>query len=125
VRIVLDAHLSSRAIASTLRALNHDVVAADEDPVISSLSDPDLLRLAAYEDRILVTCNIQDFPDILRDWAEEGRDHAGCIMLVGIDHSRFGLILQLLENAFRRLPSHDSWRNCPMFLSTGEGRSGA
>lgn len=39
--------------------------------------DEDLLALAAREDRILVTFDVNDFPGIVHGWGEAQRQHAG------------------------------------------------
>jgi hypothetical protein len=72
VRVFLDAHVSGRRVASALRELAHDVRAASEERELDGMTDDDLLALAASEDRIMVTFNVADFPDIVRRWA--GRD---------------------------------------------------
>lgn len=97
--------------------MGHDVVAAADDRALGNLNDPDLLAAAARQDRILVTCNIRDFPGILREWSMEGRQHAGCLMLVGIDHGEFGVILRALDRILRLHPDQAAWRNCPRFVS--------
>jgi hypothetical protein len=105
-----------------LRKTGHDVLAVDEHRELEGVPDPALMELAAEQRRILVTFNVQDFPDILREWAGEGRDHGGCILMVGLDHSEFGLIATCLDTAFQRIPDPESWRNLPMFLSRSDGQ---
>ncbi|HEX6512594.1 MAG TPA: DUF5615 family PIN-like protein [Chloroflexota bacterium] len=120
LRLLLDAHVSGRVIAPALRAEGHDVVAINEEPLLDSIEDRQVLGTAAKQQRILVTFDKEDFPDILREWAEAGLQHAGCVILVGIDPSEFGLIVGLLRQAFSRFPEADAWVNLPLIL----GRSG-
>jgi hypothetical protein len=111
VRLFLDAHLSSRVIGRNLREQGHDTLALDEHRDLDGLDDLDVLALAAQERRILVTHNVKDFPDILRDWAEEGRTHTGCVILVGIRLDQFGLLVRCIEAAFERVPNQQDWLN--------------
>ncbi len=121
MRLFLDAHVPGRAIGKRLRERGDDVFAVDEHGELEGLDDVALLQLAAEEGRIMVTFNVKDFPEILREWAEEGREHAGCILLVGVDHSQFGPILRLLEAALAQFPDQEDWRNRPLFVAAASG----
>jgi hypothetical protein len=57
LRLLLDANLSPRAIAAKLREAGHDVLALAEDATFEGLSDPQVLKLAASEQRVLITRN--------------------------------------------------------------------
>lgn len=89
MRLLLDAHVSGRAVGSRLEASGHDVKALDAEPALEGLDDDDVLALAVGEGRILVTHNVADFPRILREWAASGRPHAGVILVYRIDHREF------------------------------------
>lgn len=104
MRLLLDAHLSGRRVASALRDRGHDVRALDEERAPDGWTDEAVLALAAEEQRILVACDVKDFARITRVWAEAGRKHAGCALLVGIDHAAFGSILRAIEAAFAARP---------------------
>lgn len=117
MRLFLDAHLSSRHLAEPLRSKGHDVRAADEERELDGWEDEDLLALAASERRVFVTCDVKDFPGIARRWAEAARQHAGCAMLVGIDHSEFGVILRVIERELQARTRQDDWRNYNCFVS--------
>jgi hypothetical protein len=67
MRLLLDANLSGRRIARSLREDGHDILALSERPDLEGLSDPGVLALAASERRILVTRNSRDFAPLLRD----------------------------------------------------------
>ncbi len=79
-------------------------------------SDEELLALAAEEERVLVTCDINDFPAITRRWVEAGHTHAGCAIIVGIDHSEFGPILDVITRAIAVYPEQADWRDLTLFL---------
>jgi hypothetical protein len=108
VRLFLDAHVSGRRIATVLRK-QHDVRAADEERELDGWDDERLLELATEEDRIMVTLNVADFARITTEWAAASRSHAGCLLIVGIDHAGFGPILRVIEPAFATRPNQESW----------------
>lgn len=117
MRLFLDAHLSGRRVAESLRRAGHDVLAADEERALDGWRDDELLALAADQGRILVTCDVKDFPRIARGWAEAGRGHAGCTILVGIDHSQFGVILRTVAAVLEVRPDHADWHDYTCFVS--------
>jgi hypothetical protein len=75
-----------------------------------------VLALAASEQRILATLNIADFPRILREWAAAQRPHAGVILVYGIDHSEFGLVVRGIQRWLELRPGHGDWRDLPAVL---------
>lgn len=109
--------MSSRAVGRPLRERGHDIFALDEHADLEGLDDTDLLELATSEGRILVTHNVRDFPDILRAWAEAGRDHAGCVIVVGIPLNQFGPLFEAIEAALAQEPDQAGWINRPAFAS--------
>jgi hypothetical protein len=116
LRLLLDAHVSARRIARALRDDGHDVRAADEERTLDGWEDERLLALAAEEQRIMVTFNARDFARIAREWAGEGRHHAGCAILVGIDHGEFGTILARLAEELAARPHPEAWRDYTAFI---------
>ncbi len=120
MRLLLDAHLSGARIAEPLRGRGHDVLAADEEREFDGWADEALLALASDEERVLVTFNVKDFPDIVRRWAEAGRTPAGCAIVVGIDHSVFGTILGVLESLFEERSDPAEWSGRTYFVARGE-----
>jgi hypothetical protein len=104
----LDAHVSARRIATALRE-QHDVRAADEERELDGWEDEQLLALATEEGRIMITFNVADFARITSEWAASGRTHAGCLLIVGIDHAEFGLTLRVIEHALASRPDQESW----------------
>lgn len=83
------------------------------------MSDEDLLALATSEERILATFNVADFPGIVRRWAEEGRPHGGCAIVVGIDHSEFGTIIRVITRTLADRPDPKEWRDYTCFVARG------
>ncbi|HEX2016364.1 MAG TPA: DUF5615 family PIN-like protein [Solirubrobacteraceae bacterium] len=116
MRLLLDAHVSARRIAGPLRDAGHDVRAADEERALDGWDDERLLELAATEQRIMVTFNVRDFAPIAQTWAGERRHHAGCVILVGIDHSEFGVILTRLADELATRPDPHAWRDYTAFI---------
>lgn len=109
MRLLLDANLSGRRLGRPLRDDGHDVVALSERLELEGLADPEVLALAAAEGRILVTRNSRDFAPLLRDWAEAGRSHAGCILIWTLRHDEFGPILQGLRHLLDGRPDRSAW----------------
>lgn len=120
MRLFLDAHISGSRIAGALRERGHDIRAADEERELDGWTDEALLALATEEERVLLTFDVKDFPDIARRWAEAGRPHAGCAIVVGIDHGEFGAILRALDALFEKRPDPDEWREYTCFVSRGQ-----
>ena len=104
-----------------LQKNGHDVRALDQEPALEGLSDDDVLALASDERRILVTHNIRDFPEILREWAESQRSHAGAILVYGIDHSEFELIGRGVERWLKLYPQCSSWTDLAVILDRDFG----
>lgn len=120
MRLFLDAHVSGRRVARALRETGHDVRAADEEKDLEGLEDEDLLTLAARERRVLVTFDVKDFVPILREWAEGGRQHAGCILVASsIRHDHFGTIVSGIEDTLEEVPEQKNWLDRTYWLSRG------
>ena len=119
MRLFLDAHISGRRVAQALRAAGHDVRAADEERELDGSTDEELLALAAAEGRVIVTFDVKDFPVIVRRWAESARSHAGCMIVVGIDHNEFGAIIHALERELGSRPQQATWVDRTLFVARG------
>lgn len=119
MRLLLDAHVSGRAVGSRLEAIDHDVRALDREPALEGLDDDNVLALAASDQRILVTHNVADFPRILREWAAAGRSHAGVILVYRIDHREFDLIVRGVERWLERRPTQPEWLDFPAVVDRG------
>jgi predicted nuclease of predicted toxin-antitoxin system len=116
VRLLLDAHVSGPRIGSLLQEKGHDVRALDQEPELEGLADDDVLALATEEERILVTHNIRDFPEIVRDWMEAQRPHAGVILVYGVDHSEFQTIAGGIQRWLDLYPESDDWTDLAAVL---------
>ena len=94
MRLLLDAHVSGRAVGKALSEGGYDVRALDSEMELEGLSDPEVLELAAAEGRVLVTANIRDFEPLLREWADERRSHAGVILVpLSVRNEAFGVLI--------------------------------
>jgi predicted nuclease of predicted toxin-antitoxin system len=116
MRLLLDAHVSGPSVGGPLRDRGHDVRALDQEPELEGLDDEDVLALATADSRILVTHNVADFPEILREWAAGGRSHAGVILVYGIEHSEFGLILRGIERWLELRSRQEEWVDFPAII---------
>jgi hypothetical protein len=96
-----------------LEAKGHDVRSLDQEPALEGLDDDDVLALATGERRVLVTHNVSDFPRILREWAGSGRSHAGVMLVYGIDHREFDLVVRGIERWLERRPTGAEWLDFP------------
>lgn len=117
MRLFLDAHISGRRIARQLRDHGHDVRAADEERDLDGMTDEELLTLAGVEGRIFVTFDVADFARIVHRWAEDGRSHSGCAIVVGIDHSEFGTIIRLILEVLAKRPDQGAWHDYTCFVT--------
>ena len=113
MRLLLDAHISGRSVGGPLRDNGHDVRTLDQEPELEGLDDEDVLALAVEDGRILVTHNVADFPELLREWAVGGRSHPGVILVYGIEHSEFALIVRGIERWLELRPRQEDWVDFP------------
>lgn len=116
MRLLLDANLSPKRIGSALERDGHDVLSLAADPALGALDDPLVLELAADQDRILVTRNSRDFAPLLREWSDEGRHHAGCILIWTLGHHEFGAIIRGVTEILGRFPEPAQWRDLAVAL---------
>jgi predicted nuclease of predicted toxin-antitoxin system len=117
VRLLLDAHVSGPRVGQRLAAAGHEVRALDQELALEGLDDDEVLALAVAEGRILVTHNVRDFPVILREWAAAERSHAGVILVYGIDHREFDLIVRGIELCFELYPDAASWQDLAVVVN--------
>lgn len=116
MRVLLDAHISPKRVATALRAAGHDARALDEEPALAGLDDQLVLELAATDKRVLVTFNVKDYVPLLRQWAEGEREHAGWVLVHGLAHEDFGPLLRGLAKIFEAYPSQREWVNLTLAL---------
>lgn len=116
MRLLLDADLSPRHIGLPLRARGHDVVSLGDDVARRELADPQVLELAAGEGRVLITRNSKDFAPLLRAWADEGRHHAGCILVWTLRSHEFGPIIDGVARLLSARPDPADWKDLALAL---------
>jgi predicted nuclease of predicted toxin-antitoxin system len=116
VRLLLDANLSPKRIGSVLQRRGHDVVSLAANPAFDALDDPQVLAMAAAQDRVLVTRNARDFAPLLREWAEAGRHNAGCILIWTLGHHEFGAIVAGVTRLVNDHPDPQHWRDLTIAL---------
>ena len=117
MRFLLDAHVSGPRVGQRLTAARHDVQALDQEPALEGLDDDNLLALAAAGERILVTHNVRDFPAILREWSAAQGEHSGVILVYGIDHREFDLIVGGIERCLELYPEPAMWRDLAVVVN--------
>lgn len=94
MKLLLDAHISGRAVGKALVESGHDVRALDSESDLEGMADPEVLELAATEGRVLITANIRDFEPLLRERAGVGRSHAGVILVPpSVRNEDFGVLI--------------------------------
>jgi len=113
MRLLLDAHVSGPSVGRRLEHAGHDVRALDQEPALEGLDDDEVLALATAEGRILVTHNVSDFPHIPREWASSGRTHAGVILVYGIGHNEFDLVVRGIERWLDVYHDQSDWTDLP------------
>ena len=118
MRVLLDAHVSSRHVGQRLARVGHDVLALHQDETLSRLGDEEVLELAAEQERIVITHNVRHFVPIVRRWAEGGRTHHG-VVLVTVASTDYGAMLRRLEQAFAERPDQADWIDRVAFLARG------
>lgn len=116
MRLLLDANLSPKRIGSAFNKDGHDVVSLAADPALGALDDPQVLELAAQQDRVLVTRNSRDFAPLLREWGQDGRHHAGCILIWTLAHNEFGAIISGITRLLGEHPDPEQWRDFTVAL---------
>ena len=101
---MLDAHISGSKVGRALEDLGHDVKATER---MERIPDDVLLELAAGEERILVTHNVKDFMQILKQRPPE-RPHSGVILIPrSVPHREFGAIISGIQRTLSGLSQED------------------
>lgn len=116
LRLLLDTNLSPKRIGSTLEKDGHDVLSLASDAALGALDDPQVLELAAEQDRIVVTRNWCDFAPLLRQWSEAGRHHGGSILIWTLGHHEFGAITNGVSHLLSDRPNPEEWRDLAIAL---------
>ncbi len=116
MRLLLDADLSPVRVGAALVARGHDVLSLAADPISRSLTDPQVLELAASEQRILVTRDSRHFVPILRRWAEAEKLHSGCILIVSMRNHELGRIIEGVSGLPAAHPDAREWEDLALAL---------
>ncbi len=116
MRLLLDANLSPRRIGSALEKNGHDVLSLASDPALGALDDPQVLELAAQQNRVLITRNSRDFAPLLRESSEGGRHHAGCILIWTLGHHEFGAIIKGVTGLLASYSDPKQWQDLAVAL---------
>lgn len=111
MRLLLDANLSPKRVGRPLEGRGHDVLSLTSDVALGALADPEVLALAAEQQRILVTRNSRDFVPLLREWAEGDGHHHGCILIWTLSHSEFGKIVSGIARLLEERPDAKAWHD--------------
>lgn len=121
MRVLLDAHISSRRVGRSLERRGHDVLALDQDEFLAALPDEQVLEAALAEKRVLITRNVRDFVPILREWAETGRTHRGCI-LVTLRLSSTAATVRATDALFEAHPTQNDWVDLAAWVGSEVGQ---
>jgi hypothetical protein len=103
-------------LARELRRRGYDV-STTPDAGLRGCSDVEQLAYAATQGRVLVTHNITHFPDIYNEWWEQGREHAGIIVIAR--RPSVGEMLGKIETLLNRYTAQDL-RNLLFFLGRSD-----
>ena len=76
-----------------------------------SLSDEDVLALAADDRRVLVTRNGRHFAPLAREWAEGDRSHAGIVLIWTLQNHEHVKIVRGIDRLLAAYPHERQWRN--------------
>lgn len=107
--------MSSHSLVRILNGRGLDVVAAGLVADLKQLDDPILFAVAQQQGRLMITHNTNDFPDILREWAEAGRRHHGCIIST-LPTNAYGEMERRFDRWFQLYASQDDWTDRVVFL---------
>lgn len=121
MRLLLDEHYSPE-IARRLRARDHDVAAVAERADLVGLSDEELFRRMAREERAIMTNDVKDFVPIANRAAVNGEDHYGLLLASDKSMPRrleaIGHVVDALNEFLSRHQAKETCRNQVRWLST-------
>ena len=94
VRLYLDEDFHPD-IATAMRQRGHDCQNAAEAGMLGK-SDEAQLAFAAAQGRCIVSFNVADFVELVKEWANQGRAHAGIVVTQQVSRQHFGALSQRL-----------------------------
>ena len=105
MKLLLD-EMYPAAIAESLRAAGHDVVAVQEDAALRRLSDEALFAVAQDMGRAVVTENVEDYVPLDADAHARGVVHHGLVFTTNRSFPRHrsafvGRVIRALEELLR------------------------
>lgn len=120
LRLLLDEHISPR-VAAGIRLRDKKIIIRSlvewESGSFLGQPDPACLREAAVQKLTLVTYDYRTIPTLLKDWAEEGRQHGGVIFVdeKTISQANIGSLIRSLERLVKQARDLD-WTDRIYFL---------
>jgi hypothetical protein len=118
VKLLLDEHYAN-AIALQLRTADLDVVTV-LDLDCNGIDDDQLLRIAASQDRALLTNNARDFIPLVTRWSASGEEHCGVLLTADSSMPRgrkgIGLYITVLRTLMVANPGIRSLANQLLWL---------
>jgi len=120
LKLLLDEHVSPK-VARSLRQHRPDIVAWHlsewEQGNFLGQEDAFVLEVAAMQGLTLLTYDCKTIPPLLKAWAEEGRGHAGVILVdeKTIAPDNIGSLMLALTKLFKEAGDWD-WTNRVRFL---------
>lgn len=87
VRLYIDEDAMSHSVIAGLRARDIDVTSVIEEGR-QGLEDVDQLEFAIVQERVIYTCNARDFYRLHTEYLQQGKMHAGIII---ITQQRYGI----------------------------------
>jgi len=118
MRLALDHHYPA-PITPLLRARGLDVVSAREQHW-DRLTDAELLRCCTNDQRALLTNNVADFMQIVRDWQLDRARHSGLIFTSDRQWPRTknmtGRFVDAIEDLMEQRPTDDAFAGLIVWL---------
>lgn len=118
MRLLLDAHVPP-AVARTLKADGVDIETLQTwlDGVHRDTSDGQILTAVHADARTLVTFDCRTIPELLRVWAETGRQHSGIILIDDrtIKQSDVGGLVRALRQHIQE-SGNEAWTDRVVFF---------
>jgi hypothetical protein len=107
MRLMLAAPISGPRVGEALASMCHSVRAVDQERELERLADELLFDLAVEENRIMVTQNVKDFMQILKQRPPE-KGHSGLLLIPhSVKLNDFGTMISGIQRTLRGLSQED------------------
>ncbi len=105
MKLLLDEQVTYKA-AESLRDRGHDVTAVAETPSLRGMSDREIFDFAQTEQRAIVTYNVADFIEMVRDVSLRSEVHNGLVLVNTrrLPNSDIGGLVRALEALLEDAP---------------------